>query len=271
MILNEFPQALRRLGIPDGTPVIAHASLSAYGEIPGGAAALVDTLLAEYRTLVMPVFTFRTLLTPECGPANNGLTYGSERDLNRMAVFFSPDLPAGRLMGQSAETLRRQPSAHRSMHPILSFTGVGADAILSAQTLDEPLAPIAQLTDQEGWVLLLGVNHTTNTSIHYAERLAGRKTFTRWALTPSGVAQCPNYPGCSDGFEALAPDLELVTRRTRVGSGLIQAFPLRELVDRVRRYLEKDPLGLLCPRAECARCDAVRAAADQALRLRSAE
>jgi aminoglycoside 3-N-acetyltransferase len=273
LILSEFSLALRRLGIPPGAPVIAHASLSAFGTLPGGATALVETLLAEFPVLLMPVFTFQTVLIPESGPPLNGLTYGSGRDLNRMAVFFSPDLPADRLMGQTPETLRRHPRARRSMHPILSFAGVGADDLLASQTLAEPLAPIAGLAERGGWVLLLGVDHTSNTSIHYAERLAGRKTFTRWALTAGRVAECPHYPGCSDGFEALAPDLELVTRRALVGSGRIQAIPLRELLERARRYLAADPLGLLCARAECERCDALRASGgfDQALRLRSAE
>ncbi|HEX9011995.1 MAG TPA: hypothetical protein VF813_00715, partial [Anaerolineaceae bacterium] len=64
--------------------------------------------------------------------------------------------------------------------------------------------------------------------------------------------------GCSDGFEAVAPDLQMVTRRALAGSGRIQAVPLGELLERVQRYLREDPLGLLCSRPDCERCNDVR-------------
>jgi aminoglycoside 3-N-acetyltransferase len=257
---EDFIQAFRKLGIPRGAPVIAHASLSAFGEVEGGAGMLVEAMRAEFASLVMPAFTEGAMIIPEAGPRGNGMVYGSGRDLNRMAAFFTPDLPADRLMGVTAEALRMSPGARRSLHPLLSFAGVGADEILAAQTMAEPFAPIGRMAEREGWVLLLGVDQTVNTSIHYAERLAGRKTFVRWALTAHGVIECRNYPGCSDGFEALAPYLEMVTRRALAGSGRIQAVPLKELIERVRLYLDEDPLGLLCSREECGRCDAMREA-----------
>jgi aminoglycoside 3-N-acetyltransferase len=255
----DFLQSFRKLGIPSEAPVMAHVSLSAFGEVDGGAAAVVAALLAAFPSLIMPAFTFKTMLIPEAGPAGNGITYGSGRDLNRMALPFSADLPADRLMGILPETLRRHPQALRSIHPILSFTGVGVEEALRVQTLAEPLAPVGALAARSGWVLLLGVDHTTNTSIHYVERLVGRKQFMRWALSGDGAVECPNYPGCSDGFEAISPYLEMVTRRGLVGSGRIRAIPLKELVARVRAYLDADPLGLLCPRPDCERCNAVRA------------
>ena len=77
-------------------------------------------------------------------------------------------MPADTLMGVVPETLRRWPEARRSMHPILSFTGIRAEKILGTQTIEDPFAPIRALVELDGWVLLLGVDHTTNTSIHFA-------------------------------------------------------------------------------------------------------
>jgi aminoglycoside 3-N-acetyltransferase len=105
----------------------------------------------------------------------------------------------------------------------------------------------------------MGVDHTVDTSIHYAERLAGRKQFVRWALTTKGVVECPGFPGCSDGFQAVAPRLESVTHRVQAGPVEIQAVPLSDLVDTVRSLIAEDPLALLCSRERCERCDAVRA------------
>jgi aminoglycoside 3-N-acetyltransferase len=176
-----------------------------------------------------------------------------------MAEFFRPDMPADRMMGAVAEALRRHPKARRSSHPILSFTGVNAERALEAQSLAEPLAPIRILSDSWGWVLLLGVDYKVNTSLHYAERKAGRKQFLRWALTPKGVCECPGFPGCSDGFPALAPHLESLTRRVQVGPAVVQAISLPDLVEAACLWIDSDPAALLCQRADCERCNAVRA------------
>jgi aminoglycoside 3-N-acetyltransferase len=197
------------------------------------------------------------MVTPVTGPPRNGITYGSP-DINRMAVPFTPDLPADKLMGIVPETLRRHPQARRSFHPILSFAGINANFALEAQTLYNPLAPIGALAEQGGWLLLMGVDHTVNTSIHYAEKLAGRRQFTRWALTPQRIVECPGFPGCSLGFGALARDLTRATRSTRVGKTFVHAVPLTALFEIVGMLLKKDSDALLCDRADCARCNAVR-------------
>ena len=99
-----------------------------------------------------------------------------------MVEFYRSDMPVDPSMGTLAEALRTHPKAARSKHPILSFTGINAKPFLDVQTIQEPL-PSYYLTNEEGWVLLLGVDQTANTSIYYGEKLAGRKQFVRWALT----------------------------------------------------------------------------------------
>lgn len=255
---RELAGALRGLGLPRSGPVIAHASLSAFGRVPGGAETLLGALLASFEAVMMPAFTYKSMLTPEAGPPENAVEYGLYRDQNRMAEFFEAHMPADRLMGAVAEALRRHPLAQRSLHPILSFSGIGLDGILDSQALAEPLAPIGRLVEADGWVLLLGVDHTVNTSIHYAEALAGRKRFTRWALTPSGVIECPGFPCCSMGFQAIAPDLEDVTRVVTAGGAAIRAIPLQALVERVKTRIAGDPWALLCSSPVCLRCREVK-------------
>ncbi len=251
---------LRRLEIDRAQPVIAHASLSAFGEVQGGVDTLLGALISSFDTLVMPSFTYKTMITPELGPADNAMAYGSGIDTNRMAQIFTADMPADPIIGVLAESLRVHPKARRSFHPILSFVGINADSILDRQTLQEPLLPVQALTWAAGWVLLMGVDQTVNTSIHYAEWLAGRKQFVRWALTLEGVVTCPGFPGCSDGFEAINPQLEEVIRVVQVGESVIQAIPLTNLVDAACAMIKENPTALLCDRSHCERCDAVRAA-----------
>lgn len=257
---RDLLSALRTLQIPRQQPVIAHASLSAFGEIQGGAETLLGALLGITDRLVMPTFTYRTMVIPEAGPPNNGLTYGDPRHRNYKAEFFEPRLPADPAMGILAETLRQHPHAVRSTHPILSFAGIQVQKVLQAQSIPDPFAPIGVLVEAQGWVLLLGVDHTSNTSIHYGEQLAGRKQFVRWALTPQGVITCPGWPGCSAGFEALAPQLRSITRQVQIGSAQVRAMPLEPLLGRVQAIIQQDPNALLCSDTHCQRCAAVRAA-----------
>jgi aminoglycoside 3-N-acetyltransferase len=226
--------------------------------VQGGAETVLGALLASFNTLVMPAFTYKTMITPEVGPADNAMTYGTDRDANLMAEFFQPDYPVDPLMGSIAEALCKHPRAQRSDHPILSFCGVNAERALEAQSLEDPLAPIGVLKEDQGWVLLMGVDHSVNSSIHYAERLAGRKQFIRWALTPAGIVESTGFPGCSQGFNNVAPSVESITRVVQVGSGEIQALPLPDLIDMVKGWIEADPLALLCEREDCERCNTVR-------------
>jgi aminoglycoside 3-N-acetyltransferase len=257
---RDFVNGLRKLDIDRDLPALVHTSLSAFGRVHGGPDVVVGALLANFPGLMMPTFTYKCMLTPEDGPPDNGMVYGSARDVNKMAEFFRLDLPVDPLMGVAAETLRRHPAAQRSNHPLLSFSGINLNDALKQQTLADPLAPLQALMDAGGWVLLLGVDHTVNTSIHLAEKLAGRKQFVRWALTPDGVVACPGFPGCSDGFQALAPRVEPLVRLVQVGQGTIQALPLPEMVEIARDWIINDPQAFLCERSDCKRCQAVRQA-----------
>jgi aminoglycoside 3-N-acetyltransferase len=257
---RDLVTAFRKLDLDSSLPVIAHASLSSFNDISGGAETLLGALLSSFGTVVMPTFTYKTMVIPEIGLPDNAVIYGSGNISNRLVEIFDPEMPVDRLIGAVPEALRHHKNAQRSSHPILSFAGINADECLSVQTLSEPLAPIRVLHEKNGWILLLGVDHKVNTSIHYAERLAGRKTFIRWALTQEGIVECPGFPGCSDGFETIAPLLQEITNKVEIGNTPVQAIPIPEMIEIIREMLLKDPLALLCNRDYCERCDAIRSA-----------
>lgn len=248
-----------------GQAVIAHGSFKALGEVQGGPRVVIDALVKTCGSLVMPTFTYQTMVTPLVGPPNNALDYAAE-DANRKhasagtldALPFRRDLPADEEMGILAETLRRHAAAKRSFHPILSFAGVNADFAIERQTIYDPFAPIRALAEKNGWAVLIGVDHSVNTSIHYAEKLAGRKQFIRWALARRRIIQCPGFPGDSSGFneitQYLGNDVETVT----IGEARVQAVQLNNLIDRVKILIKANPRALLCERSNCPRCNAVR-------------
>ncbi len=251
--LRDLLLGLRDLRLGN-SPVIVHSSLKAFGEVEGGAQTVVSALASVFPSLLVPTFTYKTMLTPMKGPEHNGITYGSGTAQNQMAEFFTIKMPADPLMGIIPETFRKHPLAERSTHPIQSFAGMNAGIFLKAQTMPNPLGPLGMLERQGGWVVLLGVDHTVNTSIHYAEKLAGRRQFVRWALTPKRVVECPGFPGCSAGFQAIAPDMDKYTRSVQIGEAKVQALPLVMLFRVVISRIKKDPLALLCQQEDCERC-----------------
>lgn len=254
----ELKYAFDALGLA-GIPVVAHASLKKLGLVHGGPTTVLEAMRESFGAVMMPTHTYKAMVTPRVGPPNNGMKYAEEVDRGPLlAEPFHPGMPADKMMGILPETLRKHPSARRSLHPILSFAGIGADAALDTQTLYDPLAPIGALAGEDGWVLLIGVDHTVNTSIHYAERLAGRKQFIRWALAGDRVVECPGYPGDSSGFQAIEEYVKDITRRIELGKSFVQAVPLKRLLDVTVELIKANPLALLCERADCERCNAIR-------------
>ena len=124
LAIEDFTSALENLNLGN-KPAIAHASLRSFGTIQGGAETVLNALLASVSGLMMPTFTYKTMIIPEVGPPNNGLAYGMQRDLNRMAEPFSYDMPVDPLIGTLSERLRHSPG---DCIPFMPNTRVKADA-----------------------------------------------------------------------------------------------------------------------------------------------
>ncbi len=249
----EIIAGLQSIGLTNDSKVLVHSSLSAFGEVEGGAQTVLESLMAIAGTIVMPAFTYQTLVWPPNGPADNGVDYASidYKSINNAAVFFTPDLPAHPSVGEIAGAFRKMPNVWRSTHPVLSFAamGDGAADILAAQTIDQPLGLIEWLRNHSGDVLLFGVDQTQNVSLHYAEHLANRKQFLRWALTKidgRGTAlELPNFPGKSDGFNAIETEIKPMTRWVKIGDAVVKRIPLELLIPVAVGLIDEEPKALL--------------------------
>ncbi len=248
---------LRSLDIDPFYPVIIHSSLSALGPVQGGVPTIIGALTDVFNKIMMPAFTYSTMVTPKVGPENNAMQYGSSDYLNTSAKIFSQSMPVDRLIGTISEQFRQLPQTKRSDHPILSFCGINIDDILSSQTLSHPFQPIESLYEQNGTVLLIGVDHIANTSLHLAEAKAYRKTFIRWALTRQGIVECQRFPNCSGGFEKASVYLESITKHFTIGNAKIRVLPIKQMIDTVTGLIEQDPYALLCEEQNCERYQAV--------------
>ena len=260
---RDLQHGLAELGLDGHSRLIVHAAPQATRPIAGGSESLLGALLATSETLLMPTFTPSTAIVPPFGPQDNALEYGEDDAANLYADIFTPDLPADPALGELAESFRLYPESARSSHPLLSFCADEASECLERQALDEPLGSIAWMAEYDADVLLIGLDQRSNVSLHWAERLAGRKTFVRWALTPGGVVTCSNMPGCAEGFNAIEQRLDGVLRQVAIGPLALQAVALRDLVNLAVAWIREDPRALLCERPACPYCSAVRAAVRQ--------
>jgi aminoglycoside 3-N-acetyltransferase len=188
----------------------------------------------------------------------NAETWESFDEALARAVPFSLDLPVARWLGRIAETLRQSFPHERSSHPLLSFLAVGTHArhLIASQRMDWPLGPIQALADLNGHVLQLGVDHTSNTTIHLAEQQLGRSLFYRYAKAAPGVwMELPNISGDSDRFDEIEPELAPATTEVRIGRCHARLVPVREVLACATRLILADPAALLCENPDC-RCSA---------------
>lgn len=171
---------LERLGVCRGMTVLVHTSLSAVGHVCGGPVALIlalEDILGDEGTLVMP--THSNDLTDPTGWTSPPVPEGQlDLFLNEMPPF-SVDLTPTRNMGVVSEVFRKQDGVIRSPHPHVSFSARGREAerICGEHPLANslgPASPLGRIYDLKGFVLLIGVGHERNTSLHLAEYLADR-------------------------------------------------------------------------------------------------
>lgn len=173
--VESLVEDLRDLGIEAGGTLIVHSSLSALGWVAGDAQAVVDALrraVTPEGTLVMPTHTPQ--YTDPADWENPPVPEEWIPVIHDERPAYRPDGTPTRGMGAIPECFRAYDDVRRSAHPMNSFAAWGADA--EAVVGDHDLAytmgersPLARVYDRDGDVLLLGVGHDVNTSLHLGE------------------------------------------------------------------------------------------------------
>jgi aminoglycoside N3'-acetyltransferase len=260
---GELAWELEGLGVEQGGVLLVHTSFRAVRPVDGGPAGLIQAL----RDVVGPG---GTIVMPSWGAGDDD------------TVFDPATSPVARDLGVTAEIFRHLPGVARSNHPF-AFAAQGPQA---AAITRDPLpvpphrleSPVGRVYEMDGQILLLGVGHDTNTTIHLAEVLAG---------VPYGVAKhvtvmeggrrlridyrendhCCRRFALAEGWMrsrevrlgALDDDAPRMHYDGRVGHASARLVRSRDVVSVVREHLERDPLVFLHAHGSgCAECDEAR-------------
>jgi aminoglycoside N3'-acetyltransferase len=173
-------------------------------------------------------------------------------------------------MGVVADTFWRMPNVLRSDNPH-AFAAIGPEAarITADHPLDEPHgvnSPVGRVYDLDGHVLLLGVGHDANTTIHLAEALAGVRYRRQQSVAILQAGQVTRYhyneiDHCCENFALVDQWLDAgrAQRRGRVGYGDARLASSRTIVATVRSRLEANETIFLHETGIDVECDEARA------------
>lgn len=160
--IDEIRKQIDELGIPDGAIVLMHTSLRAVGAIEGGAEALLDVLINNITSagglFCVPTHTWDNL---ELGICTLDLTKHES------------------CLGAFPNVALLDPRGIRSHNPTHSMVVFGnreraLDFIsgeIDVKTPTSPQSCYGKLADENGYVLLVGVDHNSNTYLHSVEEM----------------------------------------------------------------------------------------------------
>jgi aminoglycoside 3-N-acetyltransferase len=246
---------LRAVGMDSGQTVLVHTSLSKLGWVVGAAQAVVMALidvLGDSGTLMMPTHTTNNTDPEEW--QHPPVPEGWWQVIRDHTPAYDPATTSTREMGAVAELFRTWPGTIRSDHPVSSFAARGpsagyliADHPLTDETGDG--SPIGKLYKLDGYVLLLGVDHWNNTSLHLAEVRAdypGKTTLKAGsAMLVNGQRKWVAYEVFetnSDDFGAIGDAFDAAHQNTihQIGEGKVRFFKQRALVDFAVQWMEQN-------------------------------
>ncbi len=247
----QLAEQLLGLGVEPGDVLLVHTSFRAVGPIEGGPEGLINALVQTVGpngTLVMPSWP------------------------DDACVQFDPtSTPAATDLGVVAQHFWQRPGVIRTTH-VHAFSALGPKAqfILSGPLPIPPhipASPVGRVHEVDGKVLLLGVNHDADTTIHLAEVIAG----VRYGRPKSCVATVEGRPvrieylendHCCDRFKLVDDWLREAGAQSE---GVVGYAPSRlaratDIVSLVSGRLAQTPLLFLHdPSSGCRQCNEARA------------
>lgn len=255
---SDITDALKRAGLQKGDAVIVHTSLGKIGYVCGGAQAVIEALtgvVGEDGTIMMPTQSWKNL-DPE-----TGVHWDADKadwdGIRENWPAYDKALTPTNTMGAVAEMFRSWPGVVRSDHPARSFSAWGKYAEYLTQNHDlsdifGDTSPLGKFYELDGKVLLIGVGHDKNTSIHLADARAaypGKHTcIEHSAVTENGKRVWKAYETLfvdGEDFTEIGADFEAAhdVHTVAIGETELKIMKQRELVDFAVEWIEKNRIG----------------------------
>jgi len=257
---QQISEAIRALDLSD-RPLCVHSSLRSFGGLEEGPQTVIDGLLAEGCTIIVPSFTSEFEVPPPVDRRipHNGYDYDADLPPRTMILrWYAPESQAiDSDMGALPAAIVATAGRVRGNHPDDSFCAIGplAPDLIQGQQPTSVYAPLAALAKMGGWVVLMGVALDRLTLIHYAEERAGRRLFRRWSRDRDGLLIESQIGSCSSGFERLRDVLAPIERTIEVGTSRWRAYPAAELVELAAYAILENPAITHCDDPNCLRCN----------------
>lgn len=252
---TSLAQELRACGLSDGQVVLVHSAMSKLGWIPGGAEAVILAfldVLGDDGTLMMPSHS-----SDNSDPArweNPPVPESWWPIIRESTPPFNPATTPTRMMGTIPELFRTWPGTLRSYHPTSSFAARGpqaafltSDHFLEADVGDD--SPIGKLYQLDGYVMLLGVDHMNNTSLHLAEHRGnypGKHSMqTSSSMMVDGEQRWVTFETLDlqdDDFDKLGASFESANKTVvhRIAQADVRLIKQRSLVDFAINWMEEN-------------------------------
>ena len=248
---------LLALGIKPGWTVLMHSSLSKLGWVCGGAVAVIlaiEEVLGEAGTIIMPTHSGDNS-DPEKWE-HPPVPEAWFEIIRAQMPAYDPYLTPTRGMGRIPELFRTQKGVLRSNHPTFSFAarGVNAVQITNNHRLESDLgegSPLQKIYDLDGWILLLGVGYSNNTSLHLAEYRSdfpGKKIEKigcsmkvdekqQWVWYSSMYLNEEDFEELGKAYELAFPDAVI---KGKVGMADVRLMRQRPLVDFAVKWMQEN-------------------------------
>jgi len=188
---------------------------------------------------------------------------GSEYELVRKDMVFDVSKTPSE-MGMITESFRKMECIRRSLHPTHSLAGWGSKSkeILNGHekcTVSCGTAsPFEKLCEQRGKILLIGVDHRVNTTLHYLENVNGAPTLSCFLFHPKvvdydgkeiKVPTYPHLPGLPRVYQKVEPTLieNGIQRQIKIGASTLRLVEALDMARLIGGIIREDPLFLIEP------------------------
>lgn len=261
---EELKQVIGQAGLANAA-ICLHSSLKSFGYVEGGADAVIQAWLDSGCTLVVPTFTYECETPPPPQRPlilQNGLDEADLAAIRPNASYRQHSRMISPSMGAIPAKILEKTATVRGNHPLNSFAALGplAAAIIATQSPDNVYGPLKQVYQHAAaFMVLIGVDLTKATPLHFAEEKAGRRLFRRWGRdVDNGIVET-QVGSCSDGFNRLQPFVAHIEQRITVGASNWRIYPFRQFIDIAARVIAQNPAITHCDDQLCVRCnDAVK-------------